>query len=151
MHINYYLDGFAKDEKLFIDNVMQDPRGWVGLGYSFTMLARRKNTDVIILKRSNKQIHDRFPRIDLLGLSVTNLAVTPTEIWINNNNWVHKPKDFIGDMKLYREYIIQHEMGHAIGYKHDKPLQGKKCPVMYQQTRGTLNLCEANPWRTYEN
>ena len=53
-------------------------------------------------------------------------------------------------MKRYRQYIIQHEMGHAIGiYDHAHPIHDSiegNCHPMYQQTKGTKGLCRSNPW-----
>ena len=37
---------------------------------------------------------------------------------------------------LYRQYVINHEFGHAIGMPHLRCERGKQCPVMYQMTKG---------------
>jgi hypothetical protein len=153
MTYHYHLVGFSAPERPFIDNILQDQRGWAGKGYSFTLLSSRKNADVIVMKRTNRQIRDLFvDRPDLEGLSVANLAVTPTEIFINGRNWNNIPKDFMGSLDSYRAYLIQHEMGHALGYGHKQPHPDPQlpCPVMYQQTRGTKNRCQVNPWKTLE-
>lgn len=152
--MNYYLDGFTKRESEFIHDVLSDKRGWAGLKYTFTLVripGQLKSSDVYMRKRPQSELIKRFKhRPDLKGFSVTDTSASPTEIWINKENWNTVPKDFIGDIQSYRCYLIQHEMGHALGYGHDQPHHGGPCPVMYQQTRGTRNKCTVNPWKTLE-
>ena len=39
-------------------------------------------------------------------------------------------------VKRYRQYVINHEFGHAIGLPHLRCKSGQRCPVMYQMTKG---------------
>lgn len=60
----------------------------------------------------------------------------------NTTNWNSVPDAFDGHLNQYREYLVQHELGHALFHitKHDSPEEKNAkgvCPVMYQQTRGT--------------
>ncbi|MFI5777737.1 DUF3152 domain-containing protein [Nocardia sp. NPDC051570] len=79
--------------------------------------------------------------------------------------WVRGAVSFEGDIGSYRQYQINHEVGHAIGYHEHQPCEtdGALAPVMMQQTFGTRNndiaaldpegvvpmdgkKCRFNPW-----
>ncbi|MFI1911539.1 DUF3152 domain-containing protein [Nocardia sp. NPDC020380] len=79
--------------------------------------------------------------------------------------WVRGALAFEGDVGSYRQYQINHEVGHAIGYHQHQPCEtdGGLAPVMMQQTFGTRNndiakldpegvvpmdgkTCKFNPW-----
>ncbi|MFF3574907.1 DUF3152 domain-containing protein [Nocardia jiangxiensis] len=79
--------------------------------------------------------------------------------------WVRGAPAFEGDIGSYRQYQINHEVGHAIGYHEHQPcaVDGGLAPVMMQQTFGTRNddiaaldpqgvvpkdgkKCRFNPW-----
>ncbi len=79
--------------------------------------------------------------------------------------WVRGAVSFQGDIGSYRQYQINHEVGHAIGYHEHQPCEtdGALAPVMMQQTFGTRNndiaaldpegvvpmdgkKCRFNPW-----
>lgn len=55
--------------------------------------------------------------------------------------WVRGALSFEGDIGSYRQYQINHEVGHAIGYHEHQPCDsdGGLAPVMMQQTFGTRN------------
>ncbi|MEU4320140.1 DUF3152 domain-containing protein [Nocardia fluminea] len=79
--------------------------------------------------------------------------------------WVRGALAFDGDIGSYRQYLINHEVGHAIGYHGHQPCEtdGGLAPIMMQQTFGTKNndialldphgvvpadgkTCRFNPW-----
>ncbi len=42
-------------------------------------------------------------------------------VLINEARWVRGAVPFQGDIGSYRQYVINHEVGHAIGYRHHEP------------------------------
>ncbi len=132
-----------------IQRILDDPRGWRGQNYIFVDVDDITEADVIISKESSARMKRRFTAPELYGLSVTTRYTDgrPAEIWIHADNWNKVPPDFVGSKRLYREYVIQHEMGHVLGYNHERPINiSELCPVMYQQTKGTRGICKSNPW-----
>ena len=60
-------------------------------------------------------------------------------VFINEVRWVRGALSFQGDIGSYRQYLINHEVGHAIGYLRHEPCdkQGGLAPIMMQQTFST--------------
>ena len=85
-------------------------------------------------------------------------------VFLNEARWVRGAVPFQGDIGSYRQYLINHEVGHAIGYQQHEPCgeNGALAPVMMQQTFSTSNddgarfdpgsvkadgkTCRFNPW-----
>ena len=65
---------------------------------------------------------------------------------INLARWETAVPDYAGDIPTYRQYVVNHEVGHALGNGHqDCPGPGRVAPVMQQQTLG-LEGCTKNAW-----
>ncbi|WP_409332156.1 DUF3152 domain-containing protein [Trujillonella humicola] len=65
---------------------------------------------------------------------------------INLARWETAVPDYEGDVATYRLYVVNHEVGHALGNGHQPcPGPGQLAPVMQQQTLG-LQGCVKNPW-----
>ncbi|WP_308123518.1 DUF3152 domain-containing protein [Modestobacter marinus] len=65
---------------------------------------------------------------------------------INLARWETAVPDYAGDVATYRQYVVNHEVGHALGRGHQPcPGTGEVAPVMQQQTLG-LDGCAKNAW-----
>ncbi len=89
---------------------------------------------------------------------------TEPRVFLNEARWVRGAVPFQGDVGSYRQYLINHEVGHALGYQHHEPCDrnGALAPIMMQQTFSTANndlakfdpewvkadgkVCRFNPW-----
>ena len=60
-------------------------------------------------------------------------------VFINLARWVRGAMPFQGDIGSYRQYLINHEVGHAIGYVTHEPCDknGGLAPIKMQQTFST--------------
>ena len=65
---------------------------------------------------------------------------------INLARWATAVPDYQDDIPTYRHYVVNHEVGHALGNGHQEcPGPGQPAPVMQQQTLG-LEGCAKNAW-----
>jgi hypothetical protein len=71
------------------------------------------------------------------------------DVLINDRNWRQATpawNDTGAPLWLYRQYLVNHEVGHFLGFGHpDCGGAGQLAPVMFQQSI-TLDGCEPNGW-----
>ena len=134
---------------------LNDPRGWRSEGYSFISTKNLSESTILIYFKSNKDLRKMFGHIPIFETELKGLSITDStnkkkiKVYMNEDNWHKPPTPFKANKKertvLYRQYLTQHEMGHALLYDHPEDiLQSKLCHPMQQQSK-ELN-CEANPW-----
>jgi hypothetical protein len=75
-------------------------------------------------------------------------------VLVNSNRWIYGAKASKLELSQYREYLINHEVGHLILFskgefgKHHftgNCKLGEKAPIMMQQTKG-IKSCSPNSW-----
>jgi hypothetical protein len=65
---------------------------------------------------------------------------------LNVARWVKGAPPFKAPLTTYRQYMVNHEVGHRLGQGHMLcPGSGEPAPVMQQQTLG-MHGCTVNPW-----
>lgn len=141
-------DGITLDEKAFaaeVEQVLGDPRGWgAGGRMSFQRVDKPTQAAFRVSLTSTMTVRQ------LCGYTVKsetscyngflNRAV------INDARWVRGAVSFDGDLPLYHQYVVTHEVGHSFGHHHEQCAKpGTAAPVMMQQTLSTGG-CSANPW-----
>jgi hypothetical protein len=71
------------------------------------------------------------------------------DVLINDRNWREATpawRDAGGPLWQYRQYLVNHEVGHFLGFGHfDCPAAGARAPVMQQQSIA-LEGCVPNGW-----
>ena len=130
-------DEFARD----VDRTLGDHRSWTETGlYSF----QRNETGPLRIVLATPVTTDRLcAPLETRGeVSCRNGNV----VAVNALRWSRGARSYGKDIKSYRTYVINHEVGHSLGMPHVPcPAPAARAPVMLQQTLG-LDGCGANPW-----
>jgi len=131
------IDSFGR----LVDSTLADPRGWAGTGQvSVQRVDGNADPDI----RFTLATPDTAHRPDFCGYSIKYESScwrrSEKRVMINFARWVRGALAFGGDIGSYREYAINHEIGHAFGKGHvGCAEQGGLAPVMMQQSFGTAN------------
>ncbi|HVW40765.1 MAG TPA: DUF3152 domain-containing protein [Amycolatopsis sp.] len=132
-------DSFATSAEATLSN----PQSWIGTGkVSLQRVdASFPNPDF----RVRLTTPNTATRADLCGFGIpfpTSCYIRGFQrsVVINLARWVRGALAFGGDMTTYRQYAINHEVGHALGKSHvGCQVGGDLAPVMMQQTFGVAN------------
>ncbi|MBB2913681.1 hypothetical protein FHS43_004990 [Streptosporangium becharense] len=122
-----------------VHRILNDPRGW---GFRFKRVSR--GPVKIRVSLSSPAMTDRrcLPMQTVGVLSCWNGG----RAVINAMRWNSGTEGYGRDVASYREYVINHEVGHGLGHGHVScPGPGRRAPVMLQQTK-SLYGCRPNPW-----
>jgi hypothetical protein len=131
-------DAFADE----VQATLSDPRSWIAAG---TVALQRvgasyPNPDFVVSLTTPGTDH----RPDLCGYAIHFEAScwqpAVHRVVINLARWVRGALAFDGDLGLYREYAINHEVGHVLGNQQvGCGANGGLAPVMMQQTFGVAD------------
>ncbi len=132
----------AADVATQVDAVLGDERGWTGVvGTTFD---RVEATADLRVRLASPDTTDRLcaPLLTRGQVSCRNGDL----VVLNAVRWAVGVPHYGGRVADYRRYVVNHEVGHALGQGHVScPSPGAPAPVMVQQTYG-LQGCRPNPW-----
>lgn len=157
--------GFGGDESFgrLVDQTLANPKSWTNDPRFAFRRVDSGEPDFRISLTSQMSIRQACGYDIQLEVSCYNPGIG--RVVLNEPRWVRGAIAFQGDIGSYRQYQINHEVGHAIGYQQHQPCEteGGLAPVMMQQTFGTANddiarldpegvvpmdgkTCRFNPW-----
>ena len=140
-------DGIGVDGAAFADAVTRtlgDPRSWGNGGrMSFQRVGSGAAYDFKVSLVSPGSMETYCPGVGTGGYTSCRYGERAV---INLARWATAVPHYDGDIATYRLYVVNHEVGHALGNGHqDCPGPGQLAPVMQQQTLG-LEGCAKNAW-----
>lgn len=126
----------------FVLATLNDDRGW-GHGGTLTFARTDGDAPIVVVLASPATSAELCGGLRTHGmLSCRN----GQRVVLTFHRWVHATDEYADNPTGYRQYVVNHEVGHALGYGHERcPGAGKPAPVMQQQTLG-LQGCTQNPW-----
>ncbi len=126
-----------------VDRTLADPRSWGHAGAIAFQRVDHGPVEVQVVLASPATT-DRMCR-PLSTNGIYSCGNGPTAV-INGMRWLRGADAYAGHLALYRQYVVNHEVGHTIGHGHQGcPAPGRLAPVMMQQTIG-IGRCVASPW-----
>lgn len=147
-----------------IDATLANPKGWTfDPAFRFEHVAPDAEPNMRIQLTSVATTHELCGHD--LGMETSCFYSDGNRVVLNESRWVRGAEPFQGDLGGYRQYLINHEVGHGLGYAAHVPCRenGELAPVMMQQTLSLNNsvlhgidpaeaypdddkTCLANPW-----
>ena len=130
--------GIPVDPECFarlVEETLADPEGWAAAGYGFARVGPDDWTHL----RVTLAVPDTVDRLCLpLNTAGIFSCWNGERAMLNLTRWVEGAETFGDDIAMYRRYMINHEVGHALGFGHRScPAVGEPAPIMMQQTKTT--------------
>lgn len=130
-----------------IDTTLGDSRSWIAGGtYRLQRVPQSSPAEFTIYLATPETTNRLCAPLNVN--SFTSCRQGPRVV-LNVARWMTSVKPYTSThapLDEYRTYMINHEVGHALGHGHQLcPNPGEPAPVMQQQTLG-LQGCVANPW-----
>ncbi|MBB1256174.1 DUF3152 domain-containing protein [Streptomyces sp. OF3] len=148
--------GLGLDARLFAEAVhktLNDERSWAHGGERSFSRVSSGRADFVMTLASPGTTADWCAKsgLDTTEDNVSCDSAATERIMINAYRWARGAKTFGPDNILaYRQMLINHEVGHRLGYGHvECARDGALAPVMMQQTKFLTTgdrTCRPNPW-----
>ena len=136
--------GLDIDPVAFAATVMatlNDPRGW-GADGSVSFARTDGEAQVRVVLASPDTVDDMCAPLNTRGIYSCGRYGHAA---LNHTRWVSGADEFT-DMTQYRQYLVNHEVGHLLGRQHVQcPAAGQVAPIMQQQTI-SVAPCLPNGW-----
>lgn len=126
-----------------VHSTLTDSRGWQRLEGVRFIRTDKSDADLRIIV-ATPTLTDKLCRPLVTGGEVS--CRVEDRVVLNAKRWAYAVPAYARAIDSYRSYVVNHEVGHALGFGHAKcDGPGRPAPVMMQQTKG-MQGCRPNPW-----
>jgi hypothetical protein len=135
-----------------VDGALGHAQSWIAGGVRMQRVARGAPYDFTV-HLATRETAGRMCGAGGVDITVRGRPYTSCRVGagviINLDRWRLSVDHFVAakvPLALYRDYVVNHEVGHQLGHRHELcPGRGRPAPVMMQQTLD-LKGCTANAW-----
>lgn len=129
----------------FVMDTLNDPRGW-GADGSVRFSRTEGEADIRVVLATAALVDEMCAPLDTNGrwsCGRNGHAALNADRWVSGTTaW----SDGGGSITNYRHYLVNHEVGHLLGFPHEGcPVPGEPAPIMVQQSI-SLDGCSPNGW-----
>ncbi len=131
-----------------VTKTLNDPRGWTAGGQIRMMRVNSGEPHEFTVYLVTPATRDKLCADSPEGYTSCRNG---SRVVLNIARWINGVPNYGADLAEYRQYMVNHEVGHRLGHDHELcPGVGQPAPIMQQQTLG-LHGCRANPWPYIHN
>ncbi|WP_206425865.1 DUF3152 domain-containing protein [Nakamurella antarctica] len=150
------------DFATMVEKTLADPRSWPAVPAAKSSLQRIDSGEPDFRVSLTSQMTVRQLCGFDIQLEASCFTRSISRVVINDARWVRGATAYNGDLGSYRQYAINHEVGHALNFGHQPcGTNGGLAPVMMQQSWSVSDddlapfggavqadgkVCKANPW-----
>ncbi|MDQ5855188.1 MAG: DUF3152 domain-containing protein [Actinomycetota bacterium] len=145
-----------------VDSTLNNPKSWIGSGqYQFQRIDDSRAAALRISLTS--QMTTRALCGFRIPFDASCWKPEDQRVVINTARWARGAVAFQGNVVQYQQYVVNHEVGHGLGFPHIAcEANGRLAPVMMQQTWGVADdylavlgtdrvnpdgmVCQPNAW-----
>jgi hypothetical protein len=115
----------------YVGAYLNDPDGWSKHGYFFEPVEQNESVNIRLSSPST------IKKICGLPGNLSCAELGGRFVYLNADRWFNGASASKLSLDNYRQYMVSHEIGHILGFEHEKcPCKNCKAPIMMQQTKG---------------